>query len=75
MVQAVFALAQRIHPAPHGCHPLADVEVETLHKGRIALPTTHRQDLLNSLKRAEPHPGCDPNETPPSYRLHHLGIQ
>jgi hypothetical protein len=72
MVQAVCALAQRIHPAPHGCHPLADVEVEALNNGCIDLPTTHRQDLLDGLTCAEHHPVFDPNETLPSYRLHHL---
>src|SRR5215471_10150268 len=40
MVQAVFALAQRIHPAPHGCHPLADVEVEPVTVGRRVTPST-----------------------------------
>jgi hypothetical protein len=37
MVQAVYALAQRMNPAPHCRQPLVDVEVEALNKDRIDL--------------------------------------
>jgi len=63
MLQAVFALTQRVDPTPYRRHALANVEVEPLHKGCIDLPATRRQDLLDRLKRAEYHPVLDPSHT------------
>src|SRR5919197_1586817 len=55
MLHAVLALAQRVDSTADGCYPLADVEVESLNKGGVDLPTTRRQDLRNVVDYALRH--------------------
>src|SRR6266567_6209549 len=75
MPQTRFALTEGVHPAPDRRHALPDVEVEALHKSGIDGPATSRQDLLDSQPGAEDHLVLDADETPPSYRLHHLRVE
>ena len=67
--QARFALAERIDPAPERRHPLTDIEVEALHKGRLDRPATGSQDLLHGQLGAEHHIVFDPYEAPTTPEL------
>src|SRR5215472_17483185 len=73
--QACFALAERVDPASTRRHPLADVEVEPLHKGGLDGPAASRQDLLDGQPGAEHHAVGDPNETSTPIRLDHLCVE
>ncbi len=42
MLQTALTVAQRGDTPPYRCHPLANVQVESLDKGRIDLPATRR---------------------------------
>src|SRR5262245_59744914 len=75
MLHAVLALAQCVDSTADGCYPLADVEVESLNKGGVDLPTTHRQDLLDSRQRAEHHAVLDLDKAAAPVRLHDLRIE
>ena len=75
ILQARFALAERVDPAPDRRHPLADVEVESFHKGGVDGPATRRQDLLDGQPGAEHHAVFDPHDAPAPVRLHHLRIE
>src|SRR6266446_9781127 len=75
MLQAVFALTQRVDPTPYCRHALANIQVEPLHKRRIDLPATHREDLRDGLTRAEDNPVLHPNHASTPVLLDHLGIQ
>src|SRR6266478_10258442 len=69
---ARFALTQGIDPASDRRYALADVEVESLHKGGIDGPTTCGQDLLDVQLGAAHHAVLDPYEAPAPVRFHHL---
>src|SRR2546426_10957767 len=75
MLHAVLALAQRVDSTADGCYPLADVEVESLNKGGVDLPTTRRQDLLDGRQRAEHHAVLDLDKAAAPVRLHDLRIE
>jgi hypothetical protein len=51
--QAIFALAQGVHATPQRRDALTDIEVEACPNGRVALPATCRQDVLNRPQGAE----------------------
>jgi hypothetical protein len=70
--QACFALAERVHSASDCRHPLTDIEVEPLDKGRIHGPATGRQTLLDRQLGPEHHTVRDPHETPAPVRLDDL---
>ena len=57
MLQAVFALAQRVAPTAPGRHALTNVQVPSLHKGRLALPGAGRKDCFDLLESAAPPRG------------------
>src|SRR5712664_4779290 len=71
--QARFTLTQGIDPASDRRYPLADVEVESLHKGGMHAPATGRQDLLDGQPGAEDHAVLDANDPSAPIRLHALG--
>src|SRR6267143_3443947 len=73
--QARFALTKRVDPASDRRYPLADVEVESLHKGGTHAPATDRQDLLDGQPGAEDHAVLDANDKSAPIRLHDLGIE
>ena len=62
-------------PASDRRHALTEVEVETLHKGRIDGPATFRQDLFDGPLGAEHHAEFDPHEASTPGRLHHLRVE
>src|SRR5712691_463790 len=66
---AILPLAERGDTTPYGRHPLPDVQVEPLDKGRIDLPATGRQHLLDGLKGSEHHAVAHADETPTPYGL------
>ena len=73
--QAIFALTQRIDPASHRRHALADIKVEPFDKSGIDRPAACRQDLLDGQLRAEHHTVFDLDDAPASHRLHNLRIE
>src|SRR5215470_2073865 len=62
MLQAVLTLAQRVDPAADRGHALADIEIQSLHKCRVDLPATYRQDLFDRFHRAEHYPVLHPDQ-------------
>jgi hypothetical protein len=60
--QTRFALTQGIDPASDRRDPLAEVEVESLHKGGMHAPATGRHDLLDGQPGAEDHAVLDAND-------------
>ena len=72
---AVFPLAQRGDPPPYCGHTLPDVQVEPLDEGRIDLPATGRQPLLDGLTRAAPDPVPHPHQTTAPHGLDHLRLE
>src|SRR4029453_6835725 len=74
-VKAGFARAQRVDPASDRRYPLADVEVEPLHKSGIDGPATSCQDLLNGQSGAEHHAVLDAHHASTPVGLDNLGIE
>src|ERR671936_689736 len=72
---ACFALTQGVDPASDHRYPLADVEVESLHKGGLHTPATGRHDLRDGQPGAEDHAVLDANKTSAPIRFHDLGIE
>jgi len=72
---AVLPLAQRGDTTPDCRHTLPEVQVEPLDKGRLDLPATGRQHLLDGLQGAEHHAGAHADQTPAPHGLDHLGIE
>ena len=73
--QAGFALAQGVDPTAHRRDPLADVQIQPLHKRGIDLPATRPQDLLDPFHGAKHHTVCHARDTPTPVRLHDLRLQ
>src|SRR5215813_15586802 len=71
----VLPLAECVDTTPYCRHALPDVQVEPLDKGRLDLPATGRQYLLDGLQGPEHHAVAHADETPPAYGLDHLRIQ
>jgi hypothetical protein len=63
MLQAFFALANRIDPSSNGGNALTDIEIEPLDHGRIDLPATRCQDLDHGLHSAKHHSVFHPHHT------------
>jgi hypothetical protein len=73
--QPVFALAQRADPAPNRGAMLADAEVEPLHKGRVDVPTSGGEPVLDGLQGAKHHAVLHVAQALAAHGLHHLGIE
>jgi hypothetical protein len=73
--QAVLALAERGGPTADCSHPLAQVPMEPLDKGRMALPTACRQHLRDPCYRPADHPVCDSHKASAAVRLHHRRLE
>jgi hypothetical protein len=72
---AVLPLAQR-GDTPSSCrHTLPKVQVEPLDKGRLDLPATGHQHLLDGLKGPEHHAVTHADQTPTPHDLEHLRIE
>src|SRR5205823_1324829 len=69
---ASFALAQGVDPPPHRRDMLTDGEVHALEEGRVDLPPTRGEDLLDGFKRTEHHAVMHPHQAPAPYGLAHL---
>src|SRR5207247_9202944 len=55
---AVLALAECADPSSHGCHMLADGEVDPLDECCVDLPAERRQHLIDGLQSPEHHAMC-----------------
>src|SRR6266699_2593722 len=64
---AVLALAQRGDTTPPGRDPLAEVQMQTLHKRRVALPAARREPLLPRRPGAKPHAMASPYQASPAH--------
>ena len=53
LAHADLTLAEGGHPSPDRGDMLTDAQVDALDKGRVALPATGRQPLLDRLQRAK----------------------
>src|SRR5215831_2179966 len=72
---AVLPLAQRGDTPPHCRHPLPDVQVEPLDKGRLDLPATGRQHLCDACYRPEHHAVAHADQMPAPHGLDHLRVE
>ena len=75
LAYALFALAQRRHPAPHRRHMLAPRPVHARHERCIDLPAARRSPLLDGLQGAKYHAGPHPYQALAPHGLADLGIQ
>src|SRR5712692_3670311 len=73
--QPVFALAQCADPPPDRGHMLPDGEVDPLYEGRVDLPTTWGQHMIDGFQRAEHHAVLHVDQAPAPHGLHHLRIE
>jgi len=75
MLQAVFALAQRINPTSYCCHALPDVQVQPFYKRGIDLAAQRSQHCIDGLQRAKDDPVCHADQTPTSILLDDLRVE
>src|SRR6266566_3819428 len=75
LAQTVLALAQRAGTTANRRHVLTEIEIEALHKGRVDLPATRCQHVVDTIERAEHPPVRHADQAPSAYRLHHLRIE
>ena len=75
ILQACFALAQSVDSASDRRDPLAEVEVEPLHKGCIDSPPTSCQERFDGPPSAEDHAVFDIDNAPAPVRLDNLGLE
>jgi hypothetical protein len=75
LAHAVLALAERGGPTADCSHPLAQVQLEPLDKGRMDLPTACRQPLRAPGYRPADHPVCDSHKASAAVRLHPRRIE
>jgi hypothetical protein len=74
LTQPRFVFAHRGDPPPNRRHRLAQVQMQALDKGRIALPAPLGQDGLDGLGRAEDDAVGDPDNAPAPVPLDHLRL-
>ena len=75
LAQTVLALAQRAGTTANRRHVLTEIEIEALHKGRVDLPATRCQHVVDTIERAAHHPVRHADQAPSAYRLHHVRLE
>src|SRR5215475_2913160 len=75
LTQPLFLLAERQDPSSDRRYMLADIKVEAFHKGRVDLPATRCQHVVDTIERTEDHPVFHTDQAPPAHGLDDLGIE
>ena len=73
--QPVFALTQCADPSPDRGHMLTDGKVEPLHEGRVDVPATWGQHVIDGLQGTKHHAMLHVDEAPAPHGLDHLRVE